>query len=148
MKTRSLVLVSCILGFLVLMAAIVGMIGSQSMFPDRTNPSLHVSVTSWQGGQVGFCDYSTFPGTYNWKLEWHSHEGKRQTLMVLGDISTPSCKVMPDGSFSVLHQDAIRVRQDDRLPVVTTFSTPFSEPMKGSGTRQATNSEGVPPNGP
>ena len=145
MNNRILILVTCILGLAIMLVVMLGAmldgILGQAWFPDRTKPNLHVSVTPWQSGKVGFCDYSTYPGTYNWKLEYHSDDGKRRTLMVLGDVSTPSCKVMSDGSLSVLHQDALRVREGDMLPVVTTFATPFLEPVKGSTARQNSNSE-------
>lgn len=71
-------------------------------FPDRVEPRLHQQVSTWKEGQVGYCDYSSYPGTSNWKLEWHGASKERRILVEVGDETPPQYKLLADGSLTLL----------------------------------------------
>lgn len=89
------------------------------MFPDRKEPGLHRDVVEWQGGKIGFADHSGYPGTCNWKLEWHGPQGERRILSEMGDTS-PSFRILADGTLVARH-----VRDPEKRLVVEVFRSPF-----------------------
>jgi hypothetical protein len=72
-------------------------------FPDRVEPGLHKQVSDWKEGQVGYCDYSSYPGTSNWKLEWHGASKERRILVEVGDETPQHYELLADGSLTVIN---------------------------------------------
>ena len=102
----------------------VGAVFSNWGFHDRKRADVHRSVVRWKEGDTGFADYSTFPGSYNWKLQWEGDNGEKVVMLELGDDPSPSCEVGEDGHLHVTYKRGL---------VVSIFDTPSNAPLKTLG---------------
>jgi len=91
---------------------------------DRGTMGFYGEAVRWNGGEVGLCDHSTFPGSYWWKVEWHGRDGQRKVLLEIGNDNTPSLEAgTPDGPLEVWYhrQDPESMRYD--VPMLATFGS-------------------------
>ncbi|GHC67910.1 hypothetical protein [Roseibacillus persicicus] len=72
-------------------------------FSDREDADVHFGVIRWKQGDVGFADYASLPGSYNWKLQWEGDNDEKLVMMEIGNQDSPSCKIGPDGNLHVTY---------------------------------------------
>ena len=88
-------------------------------FRDREKADIHYEVIRWKKGAVGFADYSTLPGSYNWKLHWEGDDNEKLVMLEIGNQNSPTCKIGPNGRLYVIYGDG---------KIVSVFSEPSRHP--------------------
>ncbi len=92
-------------------------------FPPREQGTVPFSgeKVRWRGGVVGLCDYSTYPGGYDWQVEWVGDDGERKVLLHIGDDNTPLIRVGRSRELRVYFRRRISSAHSDNVPMLAVF---------------------------
>ena len=71
--------------------------------PDLGTAGFRGDTFSWQGGEVGVCDYSSFPGNYKNSVEWHGPNDEFKVLVWVGD-TIPEIAILPSGWVEIRYR--------------------------------------------
>ena len=98
-------------------------------FPPREQGTVGFSgeTARWNNGEVGLCDYSTYPGGYDWQIEW-AGEGGRKVLLRVGDDDNPSITIAASGELQVRYHRRNPETLSYDIPMVATFGALASQP--------------------